>query len=253
MVFLAKIGGTILPVFIFFSWQLVDWEYLQIPQLFFLQLAIFLTFFIVAVRSDWKDRVFMIFLPLVFFIFSFAGIIFLENTLIILLLKGLVAFMLYILLRILFDFYYAPVHYQAYSLERVSSFLHMISGFLIFSALEHTVIFLSVPLWQVTIPLALLLFFLVAHYFSSLKIKFSRHFLYAISIMLIMMEMLLAVSFLPTGVYVNAFLLTLTYAILLFFSQVYVMEHKIAAAMIGKMTIFYAIMWTLTLLTAQWE
>ncbi len=152
--------------------------------------------------------------PLFLFAGSFIFMIFLENVIarqfVIILLSVLI---FAVLQSTTLKFNFRP-KYQPHSLENIIDHANLLSLFLISCSLFSLSIFLAVPLYILIISFVVFIILIASQllWFSETSIRSSWPYLFVIIIL--MLETFIVVSFLPTSIYVNGMILTLSYYLL---------------------------------------
>lgn len=117
----------------------------------------------------------------------------------------------WVFLKVTFLYFSFRPKYQVHALENISSYLNLIAIFLFNSDLFNLMILLDVALWQAVIASLLLAGALSYQLFWVSDIGTWTAWRFIAVITLVTGELFLAVSFLPTSVYVNGLLITLGY------------------------------------------
>lgn len=146
----------------------------------------------------------------------------------------------------------APFQYQPYSLENLSWYLSLFCAFCLASAGFGALILLQFNLWIILVALIILFFGLTYSFFWLHKVPWRESRLSILIILLLVVELFIALSFLPIGYYVSGLLLAVAYYLFLGLSQLNATDPgniKRAAAYLfvaGAVVI-------LILLTAKWQ
>lgn len=152
----------------------------------------------------------------------------------------------------LFLFLHQPRQYQPYALENISSYINVLVAFFFFSALFASRIFLSFRLPHIIIlglvGAVLLSFFM----FVWNKMSIRRSWYIFLIHGLVMLELLIGASLLPTSFFVAGLLLTIPYYIMLS-----LVRHTSRGSLDLKVLRRYALIglstFTVTLITAPWS
>ncbi|MCR4312055.1 MAG: hypothetical protein NUV56_02100 [Candidatus Uhrbacteria bacterium] len=104
----------------------------------------------------------------------------------------------------LFTFYHMPSGYQAYALEYLSLVLYVGSGFFFTSGAYASQLFLLLPMWIPAIAVLVAVFLATIAVFWVSKVGFETGLIYAIAGALVMAELYVALSTLPTSFVTNA-------------------------------------------------
>ncbi|MDD5043883.1 MAG: hypothetical protein PHD51_04730 [Patescibacteria group bacterium] len=121
---------------------------------------------------------------------------------------------IFVFLHSLFLFLHRTLSYRAYSLENVSGYFDLFAAWLWYSSFFGLIIFLGLPAGIFLLPVIIIGAAICYQNFWINKIAIGGGWLYLIIINLILAEIFLAVSFLPTTFYVNGLILTVGYFIL---------------------------------------
>ena len=104
----------------------------------------------------------------------------------------------------LFTFYHMPNAYQAYALEYLSLVLYVASGFFFTSGAYASQLFLLLPMWIPAIAVLVAVFLATIAVFWVSKVGFETGLVYAIAGAVVMAELYIALSTLPTSFVTNA-------------------------------------------------
>jgi len=104
----------------------------------------------------------------------------------------------------LFTFYHMPNAYQAYALEYLSLVLYVASGFFFTSGAYASQLFLLLPMWIPAIAVLIAVFLATIAVFWVSKVGFETGLVYAIAGAVVMAELYIALSTLPTSFVTNA-------------------------------------------------
>jgi len=165
-----------------------------------------------------------------------------------------------ILMSLLTAFYYKNIHdiaggpqiYRPYALENLASHFNLLTIFL-FSASFYNFVFFSGPIfWVIEAMLALIIIGLLHQTFWASRILNRRNSMFIFVIALIMAEVFLIVSYLPTGFYVSGLILTLIYYFLSETTRNYLLDKTNRRNYRREMIIAGAVL-IIVLLTARWH
>ncbi len=104
----------------------------------------------------------------------------------------------------LFTFYHMPSAYQAYALEYLSLVLYVGSGFFFTSGAYASQLFLLLPMWIPAIAVLVAVFLATIAVFWVSKVGFETGLVYAVAGAIVMAELYVALSTLPTSFVTNA-------------------------------------------------
>ncbi|MDO8559609.1 MAG: hypothetical protein Q7S23_01035 [bacterium] len=124
------------------------------------------------------------------------------------LVAGVFALLLFVALEDLYLAFHEPNKHQDYAPVNIASYLAMVTYFLYAAGLLWLMVFFAFPLWLAALLLAGIALLLTYQALWALGIPMGRGWPYLVSMPLLTMEFLWAVSFLPTSVYVGALVLT---------------------------------------------
>jgi hypothetical protein len=146
---------------------------------------------------------------------AFGGIfllVFLEGILVRHVIAFGIGFLLWLYLQVIFLRFHAHDRYQQHALENISSYINVVTAFLFFSSLLSVQVFLSpVSFWELAILAGLVSMALLYQQFWASEIKPRVHWRYIAILGMFFFEVFVAVSFLPTSVFVSGILLTVCY------------------------------------------
>ncbi|OGY44903.1 MAG: hypothetical protein A2729_03935 [Candidatus Buchananbacteria bacterium RIFCSPHIGHO2_01_FULL_39_14] len=114
-------------------------------------------------------------------------------------------------LEVIFLWFCERLKYQAHSLENISVHLNLVTIFLTASSLVGLVIFIGLPLWLMIIIFVFFVTLLNYELIWSSGVAPKLGWLYSLVITLAMTEIFWAVNFLPTSVYVDGLIISLSY------------------------------------------
>lgn len=119
--------------------------------------------------------------------------------------------LIWVFLELTYLRFHRRLKYQVHSLENISTYINLITVFLSTSSFFGLVVFLAFPVWILVIiftGLTMLLNYQIAY---SSEAPLTSSWLYILAISLMMTEIFWAVSFLPTSIYVNGLVVTISY------------------------------------------
>jgi len=223
------------------------WQFLIVLFLFLLG-----TIFAVCKFKLNKDFLHFLILP-VFFVFS--GVYFMMyiiNDVFYYIFIVVLAMFLYALLKQYYLYFYFPFKYQPYSLESLSLYISWLTAFFIFSGTFAGLLLLQLPLTFLISVMFVSLALVVYQFFWINKINFNKGWLFILIILLIIVELFIAISFLPNGYYVDSFVLGVALYILLGLSKAFFQE-KLNSRTVAQYVIVGGLSILLVLLTARWS
>lgn len=211
--FFNRIIPFLVPVFVFVMTEQI---LLAPKQLYWLLAAVLL----VCTLSIWQltgQRVssvkFWRFLitPLLFTAGGILYLIFLEDPFYKQLFLLVYTLMIWIFLEVIYMRFNFRPKYQVHSLENIFTHLDIVALFLISSGLFSLIVFLNFDFWISFGIFSLVCLLLTYQLVWTADAILATAWPHAIVITLATAEMFLAISFLPTSIYVNGLLVTLTY------------------------------------------
>lgn len=189
-----------------------------------LSLQQMITIFFVCKKKLNKNFLHFLILPILFSFSSWLFSIFITEPLyyhISVVVSGL---LLYILIHQYYLYFYIPFRYQPYSLETMSLYVSLITVFFLFSVGFGGVVLLQMNVWLISVVSFVVLGLVVYQYFWINKLNVEKNWYFILIISLILAQVFIAVSYLPTGYYVNGFVLAVAFYLMIGFSKGYLME-----------------------------
>ncbi|MFH0988334.1 MAG: hypothetical protein V1763_03100 [Parcubacteria group bacterium] len=152
-----------------------------------------------------------------------------------------------------YDLYFnAPFRYRPYSLENLSWYLSLFCAFCIASAGFGGLILLQLNIWLVALFMAPLFFILAYSFFWLHKIPWVESRAMVIVAVILSLELLATLSFLPTGYYVDGLVMAVALYLILG-----LLQSDSAGTLNSRRTAAYLIVAGVVLLavlfTAQWQ
>ena len=225
MYLLRKIILWLIPITWIFGLELMK-EYQQWWWLIILLILLqqIITIFFVCKFKFNKNLVHFLILPLLFSLSSWLFLIFIVEAMFFHVVVVLSSLVLYFLIHQYYLYFYIPFRYQPYSLESMSLYISLLSAFFLFSAGFGGLILLQLNVWLLSLVLFLSMSLITYQYFWINKFDVSKNWLFVLIVVLSLVEIFVAVSFLPTGYYVNGFILTIPFYVMLGLSKHYLTE-----------------------------
>ena len=169
--------------------------------------------------------------------------------------QQLVAFVttaaVWIFLKVTFLYFSFRPKYEAHSLENISSYLNLITIFLFSSNAFNVIVLLRVPVWQAALGCVLLFGLLSYQLFWISDITFRASWRSVLAITLVGAEFFLALSYLPTSVYVNGLMITLGYYAMTGLARNWLLNIREGRVVLRYLLISFSIL-AILLLTAKW-
>ncbi len=165
----------------------------------------------------------------------------------------IVIFVLILMLYLenIFLYFHRPIKYKPFSLENLSAFLIILVFFLTAINLNAFYIFLSLPLWLISLILLTITCLLLCQAFWINKIKNNFKFVYLIIINIIILELFWALAFLPTNFYVNGIILTILFYFIWGIFKIKLVS-KLEKKNIWRYLIISSILLILVIITSPW-
>jgi hypothetical protein len=221
------LGFLALTLIFLAIWQLTGrqllskkfWRFAITPTFLFLSGLLFLVF----LEAGWLKQLFI-------FSLSIFGGVFLE---------------------VVFVWFWRRPRYQPNALENISTHLNLLTIFFTTSGLFGLIIFLNFPLW-----LLALIFFIISAILNYQLIwisdaNWSTGWPYIVVITLTITEIFLAVSFLPTSIYVSGLLVTISYYLITGLTRNWLLGIK-EGKVVKRYLIISLILLAMIFLTAKW-
>lgn len=152
----------------------------------------------------------------------------------------------------LFSFYHLPRAYQAYSLEYLSLMLAVAGLFFTTSATYLAQVFLEAPLWGTAPLIAVIVFAVFVAVFWVSKMSWEAGRMYAGIGALLLTEVYIACSWLPTGYTTNAAIFAVCVAWYLGIMRAHAFQ-KVNKLLLVRHSIFAAILLLFLFLTTPWR
>jgi hypothetical protein len=151
----------------------------------------------------------------------------------------------------LFTFYHLPSAYQAYSLEFLSLMCYMISAFFFTGSTYMAQLFLELPLWIPAIATFLIVLLATVAVFWVSKIGFETGIIFAVTGAILMTELYIALSMLPTSFVTHAAAFTVIWYVYLGVARAHVLE-KLTPGIIRRYVVVGCMLLALIFGTATW-
>ncbi len=191
--------------------------------------------------------------PMLFLISSDGLMLFLERSFAQIVLAVTVSLFLFFFSEHVFSYVHAPVNYEAYAIEHLSLVLNVASVFFVSVTAFGTRIFLPT---YAPIPALTILFFLIALFvmYGTLwasKVDLRQARLFAFCGALLVTELFLTVTYLPTGFYTNAALIALTVYLFVGLTRAHFVE-KLSPSLIRRYAVSAVLLLGCIVGTAKW-
>jgi hypothetical protein len=151
----------------------------------------------------------------------------------------------------LFAFYHLPSMYQAYSLEYLSLMCYVTSAFFFTGSAYMAQLFLELPLWVPAITIFIIVLLATVAVFWVSKIGFETGVLFAITGAILMTEVYVALSMLPTSFVTQAAAFSVLWYVYLGLARAQVLE-KITPVVIRRYVLLGSLLLAIIFGTASW-
>lgn len=149
--------------------------------------------------------------PLAFAACTFQSLSFLEPGLTTLGVSALVSALLWVWYETLYTFWQQPERYQAYTLQRLSGSLYVVAVFFLVTGMNGFYVYLQMKFWGVTLFVAATLCLLLYDVFLLCQFEQNEALFAAAATGFLATEAFIAISYLPTQVYVEALLMAVVF------------------------------------------
>lgn len=177
--------------------------------------AVFFTLLLLKNTALVSEEFFGIAISPIAFVTTATGfLLFLDNHTVRITLLVVAAFFLFLYLHQLYLLHFNPSKYQTFSLESISAYINLISVFCASVVAYGLLVFLSLPLWLVSIVLLVVVGAITFQGFWIQKIAHQSRLIYTAALNVMIVQLFWALSFLPIHFYVHGALLAVTYYVL---------------------------------------
>jgi membrane protein YdbS with pleckstrin-like domain len=104
---------------------------------------------------------------------------------------------LFVYLRNLYIYLFKPLKYKSQSLENINFLISFVVIFYSVAGVLSLKNFIDLNLWQIIIPIAIVLFFILFQLFCLYQVKFKNNIIFSTILTLNIMEIVLISTFLP--------------------------------------------------------
>lgn len=123
----------------------------------------------------------------------------------------IVSALLWIWYETLYTFWQQPERYQAYTLQRLSASLYVVAVFFLIAGMNGFYVYLQMKFWGVVAFVSLTIFCLLYDMFLLCQFTQNESLVSAIATSFLATEAFIAMSYLPTQVYVEALLMAVVF------------------------------------------
>lgn len=183
-------------------------------------IAILIAAFIVAFVSTWfvlidsifsKKFLYYLCSPLLFIFSVFAFLILNEVTAFQHIGVLVMSFLSYLYFESVYLFNFNYTHYHENSIENVSGYMNLVTFFFMSLILFAGVSLIGLPFWALAITVTIITAILLLQSVWVAGLYDSSKLIYCLALVLIMVELYWAISYLPTNFYSHGFFLTISY------------------------------------------
>ncbi len=209
-----------LPFMVFAMLEYLFFFYSQNPAIIFWFIifsAIIVSFGIMVIIGERNPRSFFLFLatPLFLVLGQFIFVLFLEGKL----LRHIIAIIPTMILGIFLENTYVHFQkkekYEQHSMGNILSFLSLIILYLFAASLFGFIVYLNVSLWIATFIIMFVAFIVTEQVMYFHEVSFQKSWPYLVITSLVAGEFFWVINFLPSSLYVNAFILTVLYYLMI--------------------------------------
>jgi hypothetical protein len=191
--------------------------------------------------------------PLLFLLTSFALMLFLERSFAQAALGAVVTLLTFAFAEHVFSYVHIPVNYETYAIENLSLVLNVASVFFASVAAFGTRVFLAelAPLWLLAPAFFCITLFVTFGTLWASKVDARGTRTFALCGALLVTEIFLAVTYLPTGFYTNAAFIALVAYLFLGLTRARFVE-KLSRPVVRRYVVTGVVLLTFILGTSQW-
>jgi hypothetical protein len=195
---ILRLMTILVPLLTFIGLQVLamepSWFYYV---LIFCNLVIFSLYYFARAAKTNRAWFNILILPLLFLNSSILYSSILTNTLLIQLLHLFFLAALFVYLRNLYIYLFKPLKYKSQSLENINFLISFVVIFYSVAGVLSLKNFIDLNLWQIIIPIAIVLFFILFQLFCLYQVKFKNNIIFSTILTLNIMEIVLISTFLP--------------------------------------------------------
>lgn len=244
-----------IPFFVFILLEFLYWYYARTPKLYYAVFGLAMSTVLIgtsvlAGRRTFGELSMVLLTPMLFVISQFIFVVFLQGNI----LKhgiALTNIFLGVFLENVYLRYYKPEKYAAYSMGNILGFLNIVIFYLFTASVFGYILYLEFPIWAGT---ALIVFVtsLASFQVHTLQgISLQQSWPYTVIITLLVAEFFWTINFLPSSIYVNAFILTIMYYAMMGISKNHLLGilHR---GIIARYLMISVISLAFVLISAKW-
>lgn len=189
--------------------------------------------------------------PVLFFISSSLFLSFLEGEFLKQFFIFVVAVFLGVYLEVIYLWFNARPKYQAHSLDNISTHIDLLTIFFTATGFSSLIVFVGLSVWYLVLAFAIISGLLTYQLIWTSSGSVSPGRLYVVVISLVATEIFIVTRFLPTSIYVNGMIVTLTYYLMTGLARNWILEVK-EMKVVKRYFIISIISLVLILLSAKW-
>lgn len=189
--------------------------------------------------------------PILFLVSTLGMIFFLEREVAIIGVAVLSVGLLVLYAEYLFQFIHLPANYQPYSLEYISLLLNVLTIFLLSTVGFGSILLLQIPLLLAAIPAYAVFAFIIHQTFWVSKAHEAKIKPYTFGGSVLMTEFFVAVSFLPSGFYTNAAIMTILFYLFIGLTRAHVLR-TLSSTVIKRYLVIGSLLLLTTIVSSQW-
>jgi hypothetical protein len=195
---ISRLMTVLVPILAFVGLEILTME----PSWFyyiliFSNLVVFSLYFFAYTAKTKRAQFNILILPLLFLNSTILYSSMLTNTLLIQLLYLFFLGSLFIYLRNLYIYFFKPLKYKAQSLENINFLISFVVVFYSVAGILGLKNFVDLELWQIIIPIVIVLFFTLFQLFYLYQVKFKNNLIFSTILTLTISEIVLISTFLP--------------------------------------------------------
>ena len=189
--------------------------------------------------------------PLLFLASSYGILLFLEQLYAQVILSVAVVVLLTLFLEHIFSYIHLPTLYQPFSIEHLGQLINILTLFFVSSVGFGLRLFLQMPLWILGVVFFLVSWFVIYGTLWASKVEHQRAKPYALAGAILMAQLFLAISFLPSGFYTSAAFVALAFYVFLGLTRASA-HHRLSKTLLRRYVVITIILSTTIAFTSQW-
>lgn len=189
--------------------------------------------------------------PVLFLVASLGMIFFLEQPSVIMMIAGLAVALILLYAEYIFQYIHLPATYQPYSLEYLSLFLNLLTVFFLSAVGFGLILLVQISLGIVSLFALFCFVFVVYGTFWVSKAHESKIKPYTLGGSILMTELFIAISFLPTSYFTSAALMTVLFYLFIGLTRAHVLR-TLSTPIIKHYLITSSVLLLAILLSSQW-